>query len=443
MAKKSKLLSALDAHQNINHRLERQKKLQKQAARRKRSKTSLGSIKTESQILAEQGEAYMSGALSPSYKSDVGSEGEAGSEGGPGSEGGAGSEEALATVQKFKHSIGITEPEFFSKVDASRLEESDSTSESSSVGPALTDRNVDLQGQSGEGSVETAGDNAEMRHGLGDEDTENGIPLSDVGSAAGSEDGDIIPYQRLTINNTTALAKAYNAIALPTSKLPFSEHQVLVSAKPMDILDVNDDLNRELSFHQQCLDAAQQARALLKKEGVPFSRPADFFAEMVKSDEHMGKIKQKITDEAANKKAAAEARKQRDLRKFGKQVQIAKLQDRDKAKRETLEKINILKRKRKSTDTGNTEETDMFDVALEDASNTNKTTRSEGTGQGGRSVHKRQKKDARFGFGGKKRFAKSGDARSTGDLREFSTKKMKGQKKSNQRPGKSRRAQRV
>lgn len=83
---------------------------------------------------------------------------------------------------------------------------------------------------------------------------------------------------------------------------------------------------------------------MLKKEGVPFSRPPDYFAEMIKSDEHMGKIKQKMTHEAADKKAAAEARKQRDLRKFGKQVQVAKLQERDKAKKETLDKINILKR---------------------------------------------------------------------------------------------------
>ena len=58
----------------------------------------------------------------------------------------------------------------------------------------------------------------------------------------------------------------------------------------------------------------------------------------------MGKIKAKMVDEAANKKAAAEARKQRDLKKFGKQVQVAKLQERDKAKRETLDKINLLKR---------------------------------------------------------------------------------------------------
>ena len=51
-----------------------------------------------------------------------------------------------------------------------------------------------------------------------------------------------------------------------------------------------------------------------------------------------------MTEEAANKKAATEARKQRDLKKFGKQVQIAKLQERDKAKRETLGKIDLLKR---------------------------------------------------------------------------------------------------
>ena len=112
----------------------------------------------------------------------------------------------------------------------------------------------------------------------------------------------------------------------------------------MEITDVNDDLTRELAFYKQCLDAANEGRALLEKEGVPFSRPNDYFAEMVKSDEHMGKIKAKMVDEAANKKAAAEARRQRDLKKFGKQVQVAKLQERDKAKRETLDKINLLKR---------------------------------------------------------------------------------------------------
>ncbi len=176
------------------------------------------------------------------------------------------------------------------------------------------------------------------------EEDEDGIPLSDIESLASEERADILPHQRLTINNTFALQKAIKSIALPYSTLPFSAHQSIITSEPAAIADVNDDLTRELAFYKQCLGAANEGRALLKKEGVPFSRPTDYFAEMVKSDEHMGKIRQKMTDEAANKKAAAEARKQRDLKKFGKQVQVAKLQERDKAKRDTLDKINLMKR---------------------------------------------------------------------------------------------------
>lgn len=154
----------------------------------------------------------------------------------------------------------------------------------------------------------------------------------------------MVPHQRLTINNKTALAAALKRIVFPTSSLPFSAHQCLVTSEPVSIPDIEDDLNRELAFYKQSLTAAQEARALLKKEGVPFSRPADYFAEMVKSDEHMGRVKQKLVDAAASKKAAAEARKQRDLKKFGKAVQVEKQKERAKEKRETMERINTLKR---------------------------------------------------------------------------------------------------
>lgn len=53
---------------------------------------------------------------------------------------------------------------------------------------------------------------------------------------------------------------------------------------------------------------------------------------------------------------------------------------------------------------------------------------------------KRQKKNEKFGFGGKKRHAKSGDAMSSGDLRGYSVKKMKGGAAGPKRPGKSKRA---
>lgn len=85
----------------------------------------------------------------------------------------------------------------------------------------------------------------------------------------------------------------------------------------------------------------------------------------------------------------------------------------------------------------------MFDVALEDASKADKSSRRARTSEGGRGPNKRQKKDAKFGFGGKKRFAKSGDAVSSSDMRGFSTQQMKGQKKGAQRLGKSRRAKKL
>ena len=85
----------------------------------------------------------------------------------------------------------------------------------------------------------------------------------------------------------------------------------------------------------------------------------------------------------------------------------------------------------------------MFDVALEDAAETEKADRGARRGQksGGRDGpnRKRQKKDEKFGFGGKKRFAKSNDARSSGDAKGYSVRNMKS-KPGKQRPGKSRRA---
>ncbi|KAH8801548.1 eukaryotic rRNA processing protein EBP2-domain-containing protein [Xylogone sp. PMI_703] len=290
---------------------------------------------------------------------------------------------------------------------------------------------VDFEGINESDSDSSTGEEDEDEEASDEED----IPMSDLEDLSETEKEDIIPHQRLTINNTTALTASLKRIALPISSLPFSEHQSVTTSEPVSIPDVSDDLNRELAFYAQSLSAVKTARQLLKAEGVPFSRPKDYFAEMVKADEHMAKIKAKLVDEAARKKASAEAKKQRDLKKFGKQVQIAKLQEREKDKKATLEKIKTLKRKRQDQGAAAGEnEADLFDVAVEDE--ISKPSRKDRQGP-----NKRQKKDEKFGFGGKKRFAKSNDAMSSSDLRGFSSRKMKGKAGGpKQRPGKSRRA---
>lgn len=74
-----------------------------------------------------------------------------------------------------------------------------------------------------------------------------------------------------------------------------------------------------------------------------------------------------------------------------------------------------------------------------------------GTGRGGPSAgnpvnHKRTKKDEKYGFGGKKRHAKSGDASSSADLSGFSVNRNRGKAFGGKgkvtkptRPGKARR----
>ncbi len=68
-----------------------------------------------------------------------------------------------------------------------------------------------------------------------------------------------------------------------------------------------------------------------------------------------------------------------------------------------------------------------------------RSSRSTKDGLGRKGPNKRQKKDEKFGFGGKKRFSKSTDAASTADMKGFSSRKMK-EKKGQPRLGKSRRA---
>lgn len=243
----------------------------------------------------------------------------------------------------------------------------------------------------------------------GDEDDEEDEPKEKAKDA---------PYQRAKINNRKALAQALSSIALPHKDLKFYEHLSVTASEPLVLKDVQDDLERELAFYKQGLAAAKTGRAALTREKVPFARPSDYFAEMVKSDEHMDKLKQKLVETETAKKAAQEARRQRELKKFGKQVQHQKLQERAKDKRETLDKIKSLKRKR----AGNEITTDAFDVAVEEAANDQP---RRGGGRDGKPNARRQAKNSRYGQGGKKRFSRSNDAESSNDMSGFNAKRMK------------------
>jgi len=50
------------------------------------------------------------------------------------------------------------------------------------------------------------------------------------------------------------------------------------------------DFQRELSFYRQAQATVLEALPRLKSLGLPTRRPEDYFAQMVKTDEHMQKV---------------------------------------------------------------------------------------------------------------------------------------------------------
>lgn len=68
-------------------------------------------------------------------------------------------------------------------------------------------------------------------------------------------------------------------VTVPT-QLPFGA----VSSDSADIVSIHDDLKREVAFYNTTLEGVILAKAKCAVASIPFSRPDDFFAEMVKTD---------------------------------------------------------------------------------------------------------------------------------------------------------------
>jgi hypothetical protein len=96
--------------------------------------------------------------------------------------------------------------------------------------------------------------------------------------------------------------------------------------------------------YKQALHGAKAARALAAEHRLPFTRPDDFFAEMVKTDAHMERIRQRLLDEGASIAKSESRRREREGKKVGKQVQLEKLKERERSKKDMEERLKGLKR---------------------------------------------------------------------------------------------------
>merc|ERR1712183_827859 len=93
---------------------------------------------------------------------------------------------------------------------------------------------------------------------------------------------------------------------------------------------VHNDFKREMMFYRQAQAAVLEAIPRLHSMNIKTKRPDDYFAQMAKSDEHMNKIRAKLLSKEQAQQRAEKMSKLRELKKYGKKVQVEVQQKRSK-----------------------------------------------------------------------------------------------------------------
>lgn len=78
---------------------------------------------------------------------------------------------------------------------------------------------------------------------------------------------------------------------------------------------------------------------------VPIARPDDFFAEMMKTDEHMGKVKSRLLKQQVKIQTFEERKLRAENKKFHKAIKDHTMKEKHSVKRENMEAISKLKTK--------------------------------------------------------------------------------------------------
>lgn len=171
------------------------------------------------------------------------------------------------------------------------------------------------------------------------------VSLDGLGSDV-SVDEDAVPMQKVTINNKVRLSspqsqKPSNSYqpalrsltdSIRVTNMSWPEHLVVDSKETADVdpsdgeyrltysatcfadnrikickekqfcehflLNLMDVVDIHARSYKIALGCVPQARKLASKHDLPFTRPGDYYAEMVKSDEHMERVRTKLVEEA-------------------------------------------------------------------------------------------------------------------------------------------------
>ncbi|XP_030950519.1 probable rRNA-processing protein EBP2 homolog [Quercus lobata] len=220
-------------------------------------------------------------------------------------------------------------------------------------------------------------------------------------------------------------------------------HRLSINVNQEQEVDVNDDLTREAAFVMQALEGTKEAFEKLKSMKINCFRPPDYYAEMVKTDSHMEKVKGKLLSEKRKIEEAEERRKARESKKLSKEIQAQKQKERAKQKKEEIESVKKWRKQRQQSGFAVGEKDADMNLPFEDGktferSNKKRPGVAPGDRSGGKAKRgvgnpnkqkKREFRNSKFGSGGRKGLKKQNTAETTDDIRSFNGGKVTGNKK--------------
>lgn len=241
-------------------------------------------------------------------------------------------------------------------------------------------------------------------------------PVGDAAAAAARAAGG----EPASINDEEGLTEALEDIQ---RELPWIETLDVVSAKPLAVADVNDDTTRETAFYGQAMAAVMEARKRLDAAGERHVRPEDYYADMLKSDEHMRRVRDKLLFEQKKMDAFEKRKKQQDAKVYAKQLQAERTKEKNKSKKEQMEAVRRWRKDKTRRGDGGGAAVDDAELEALIAGKSDAAGRGAGRGSAGRgqaSWKKRAAADRKYGFGGRKKNSRSNDRKSVGDVSGFS-----------------------
>lgn len=164
----------------------------------------------------------------------------------------------------------------------------------------------------------------------------------DLESSSEDEDQAKIPENK-KVYNSAALLQKLKEIQLegPQGKIkvPWMEKLVINSGFIHEDVTAEDDFKREMSFYRQALAGCVEAKVKFDSQSFKYKRPDDYFAEMLKTDSHMAKVRQNLLEQQKRIDVVEERRRQRELKRFGKKVQVEKEQQKAKQKNQEIDAV--------------------------------------------------------------------------------------------------------